>query len=62
LKEEFGYTPEYSTEQAFDALLAGRPVPPLLQPSWVATVEAGLARLLRLPGDRGPRLTEVRHG
>ncbi len=62
LKEEFGYTPEYSTEQAFDALLAGRPVPLLLQPSWVAAAEAGLTRLLRLPADRGPRLTEVRHG
>jgi UDP-glucose 4-epimerase len=62
LKSEFGYTPAYSTEQAFDTLLSGRPVPPLLQSSWVGAAEAGVARLLRLPGKHGPKLAEVGHG
>ncbi|HEX4726329.1 MAG TPA: NAD-dependent epimerase/dehydratase family protein [Jatrophihabitans sp.] len=62
LKSEFGYTPAYSTEQAFDTLLSGRLVPPLLQSSWVGAAEAGVARLLRLPGKHGPKLAEVRHG
>ena len=62
LKADFGYTPAFSTEQAFDTMLAGRPVPPLVRPSWLDAAEAGLTRLLRMPGDRAPKLTEVRHG
>jgi UDP-glucose 4-epimerase len=62
LKADFGYTPAFSTEQAFDTMLTGRPVPPLVRPSWLDAAEAGLSRLLRLPGDRAPKLTEVRHG
>ncbi|MGI8666237.1 MAG: NAD-dependent epimerase/dehydratase family protein [Jatrophihabitans sp.] len=48
LKQDFGYLPAYSTAAAFDTLLTGRPVPPVLSPSLVSTVETRLARLLRV--------------
>ncbi|MDQ2836320.1 MAG: NAD-dependent epimerase/dehydratase family protein [Actinomycetota bacterium] len=48
LKDEFGYTPAYSTAEAFDALLAGRPVTPVLRPSMVRAAEVQLGRLLRV--------------
>jgi UDP-glucose 4-epimerase len=68
LKTEFGYTPAYTTEQAFDTLLTGRPVPQVLRSSWVDAAAAGLSRLLRLappaPVDSAPSRhpSEVRHG
>ena len=47
LKEAFGYTPQYSTEAAFESFLTGRPVPPVLSEAVLDAGEAALARLLR---------------
>ena len=57
LKAEFGYTPAYSTEQAFDDA-PGRTSGAAgccSRPGLDARRAAGLTRLLRLPGDRGVR-------
>jgi UDP-glucose 4-epimerase len=66
LKSDFGYTPAYSTAEAFDTLLAGRPVDPVIRPELVRSIEAGLGRLLGLPADSRPvtgsGLREVAHG
>jgi UDP-glucose 4-epimerase len=47
LKDVFGYTPEYSTEAAFESFLAGRPVRPLISGAVLDAGESTLARLLR---------------
>jgi UDP-glucose 4-epimerase len=47
LKEVFGYTPQYSTEAAFESFLTGRPVPPVLSESVLDAGESVLGRLLR---------------
>jgi UDP-glucose 4-epimerase len=47
LKQAFGYTPQYSTEEAFESFLTGRPVPPVLTQSVLDAGESVLARLLR---------------
>ncbi len=47
LKDVFGYSPEFSTEAAFESFLAGRPVPPVLSEGLINAGEAILARLLR---------------
>jgi len=47
LKDEFGYLPSYSTEEAFDSLLPE--LRSLISPELVAAAERRLARLLRLP-------------
>lgn len=70
LKSEFGYTPSFSTAEAFDTMLAGRPVPQLVRAEWVSGIEARLARLLRIApesvadsADRvRPDRREVSHG
>ena len=49
LKSEFGYTPAYSTSDAFDTLLAGRPVEPVIDPALIESLERKAAGLLRLP-------------
>lgn len=49
LKSEFGYTPAYSTSDAFDTMLSGRPVTPVINPDLIGSVEAKAVRLLRLP-------------
>jgi UDP-glucose 4-epimerase len=47
LKETFGYTPQYSTEAAFESFLTGRPVPPVVTEAVLNAGESVLARLLR---------------
>ena len=49
LKSDFGYTPSYSTSEAFDTLLAGRPLAPVVSPALIGDVEQKVGRLLRLP-------------
>ena len=49
LKERFGYTPAFTTAQAFDAFLTGAGIAPLITRDQVRVVEAGLLRL----ADRG---------
>ncbi|HEX2902989.1 MAG TPA: NAD-dependent epimerase/dehydratase family protein [Jatrophihabitans sp.] len=49
LKSEFGYTPAYSTSEAFDTMLAGRPQHPVVSPALLDSVEHKAAQLLRLP-------------
>ncbi|MEO9240758.1 MAG: hypothetical protein ABI418_22030, partial [Jatrophihabitantaceae bacterium] len=63
-------TPSFSTAEAFDTMLAGRPVPQLVRAEWVSGIEARLARLLRIApesvadsADRvRPDRREVSHG
>ncbi len=72
LKRDFGYTPAFSTADAFDTLLTGRPVAPVLSPGLVTGVEERLARLLRIDPEprvwsetdsrRPIRPAQVRHG
>lgn len=57
LKSDFGYTPSYSTAEAFETLLSGRPVNPVLSPALIDGVEQRVGRLLHLPVR-----SEVRHG
>ncbi|HEX8094762.1 NAD-dependent epimerase/dehydratase family protein [Jatrophihabitans sp.] len=53
LKEAFGYTPQYSTEAAFESFLTGRPVSPVVTETVLDAGEAVLARLLRTTPTRG---------
>ena len=46
LKREFGYTPAYSTPEAFDSFLTGRPVEPLINPGFIRAAESTIAGLL----------------
>jgi UDP-glucose 4-epimerase len=46
LKDEFGYTPAYSTAEAFETMLQGRPVPQLISSDLVSWIEGRLARVL----------------
>lgn len=48
LKAEFGYEPRYSTSEAFDSFLAGRPVEPVIAHSVIRSAESVLAGLLRV--------------
>ena len=45
LVREFGYTPKYSTEEAFDDFIRGRDMPRLIDPELVAGIESRLMRL-----------------
>ena len=56
LKHTFGYTPQYSTEDAFDSFLTGRPVSPVLTQAALDAGEAALARLLRTTPARAGRV------
>jgi len=47
LKNEFGYEPRYSTAEAFDSFLSGRPVAPVVTPGAVRAAEEIAATLLR---------------
>jgi UDP-glucose 4-epimerase len=47
LKDRFGYTPAYTTAEAFDSFLTGRPVDPVISRDLVRTGESVLAGLLR---------------
>jgi UDP-glucose 4-epimerase len=46
LKSEFGYTPVYTTAEAFDSFLTGRPVEPVINPGVIRAAEALIAGLL----------------
>ncbi len=46
LKTEFGYTPRYSTAQAFDDFVRGRDLRPVLDPALLSAVPERLARLV----------------
>ena len=46
LKSDFGYTPAYSTAEAFDSFLTGRPVEPVINPGVIRAVESMIAGLL----------------
>jgi UDP-glucose 4-epimerase len=70
LEEAFGYSPQYSTEAAFESFLTGRPVPPLISQTVLDAGESVLARLLRTTatGRRAASVTSIdpsrrlRHG
>jgi len=51
LKQDFGYTPAYTTSEAFDSFLTGRPVEPVLNPKTVRAVESAVAGLLHLQAE-----------
>jgi len=57
LRKDFGYTPRYSTVEAFDDLVRSRGLRPVVDPAVVARAERGtlaaLGRLERLAGARG---------
>ncbi len=57
LKDEFGYTPAHSTAQAFETMLTGRPVPPVLSAGLIRSVESRLAGLLRISPANPAQLT-----
>jgi UDP-glucose 4-epimerase len=42
LKREFGFTPRWTTRQAFDDYVSGRGLRPLIDPERVAAVERGV--------------------
>jgi UDP-glucose 4-epimerase len=48
LKSEFGYRPAYTTAEAFDSFLTGRPVEPVISRTAVRTAESAIASLLRI--------------
>jgi hypothetical protein len=48
LKSDFGYVPRYTTAEAFESFLTGRPVDPVLRPGYVRGGEAALSWLLRI--------------
>lgn len=55
LKTEFGYTPRFSTAEAFDDFVRGRQLRPVIEPGRIAAVERTLAGLLAripMPGGR----------
>jgi UDP-glucose 4-epimerase len=45
LKQEFGFTPRWTTQQAFDDYVSGRALRPLVDPGLVASVERGVLDL-----------------
>jgi UDP-glucose 4-epimerase len=50
LREQFGFTPRWTTTQAFDDYVRGRALRPVVGPGWVDSVERGAlaaARVLR---------------
>jgi UDP-glucose 4-epimerase len=52
LKHEFGYRPAYTTAEAFESFLTGRPVDPVIKPSAVRAGEKALAGLLGIRAER----------
>lgn len=42
LRTEFGFTPRWTTAQAFDDYVSGRGLRPLIDPRWVAAAERGM--------------------
>ncbi|MHA3702844.1 NAD-dependent epimerase/dehydratase family protein [Jatrophihabitans sp. YIM 134969] len=46
--DTFGFTPRYSSEQAFEAFLRDRPVPPVVAPDQIAATLDGLGGLIGL--------------
>lgn len=51
LKSGFGYTPAYTTAQAFDTFLSGRPITPVVSRGLIGDLERRAAGLLRLPAE-----------
>jgi UDP-glucose 4-epimerase len=50
MRTEFGFTPRWTTAQAFDDYVRGRALHPIVGDGWVDTVERGAlaaARVLR---------------
>jgi UDP-glucose 4-epimerase len=50
LREQFGFTPRWTTTQAFDDYVRGRALSPVLDPARFAAIERGVlsaARALR---------------
>ncbi|CAN5443797.1 NAD-dependent epimerase/dehydratase family protein [soil metagenome] len=76
LKDVFGYTPAYTTAEAFSSFLTGRPVEPVISAAAVRSAEALISNLLRIhtepdrvhgpvssaPGLRQVANREVQHG
>ncbi|UQX88864.1 NAD-dependent epimerase/dehydratase family protein [Jatrophihabitans telluris] len=62
LKKGFGYIPAYTTSEAFDSFLTGRPVEPVVSPRLVAAGESMISRLLRLHPEPLSTARVVRHG
>ncbi|HSY16489.1 MAG TPA: NAD-dependent epimerase/dehydratase family protein [Jatrophihabitantaceae bacterium] len=50
LKSGFGYTPRYTTAQAYESFLTQRPVPPVVHARQVRAAELLAGRLLRISG------------
>ena len=42
LKTVFGYTPKWTTRQAFDDYVRGRRLRPVLDPEWLSAIERGV--------------------
>ena len=53
LKRDFGYTPKYTTAQAFDDFLQSGAVRPVIDPGLVSGIERTLLGLLGRPQSRG---------
>jgi UDP-glucose 4-epimerase len=62
LKSEFGYQPRYSTAEAFDSFLTGRPVEPVITPALIRSGEAAAARLLGVRPQPSTADRMVKHG
>jgi UDP-glucose 4-epimerase len=62
LKDEFGYQPAYSTAEAFDSFVSGRPVQPVVSPRLIEAGESAIAGLLGLHPEPMTTTRVVRHG
>jgi UDP-glucose 4-epimerase len=62
LKSEFGYIPAYTTAEAFDSFLVGRPVEPIVKPAYLQAGEAAISRLLGIRTEPATTQRVVRHG
>jgi UDP-glucose 4-epimerase len=49
LHRDFAYTPQYTTEDAFEAFVAGRPIRPVIAASTVRRGEELVERIIRVP-------------
>jgi UDP-glucose 4-epimerase len=62
LKSSFGYSPAYTTAQAFDSFLAGRPVEPVISAGLVRAAESALAGLLGTHTEPSTAIRVIPHG
>ena len=46
LREQFGFTPRWTTQQAFDDFVRGRDLQPVIDPERIAALEHGVGDLL----------------